>query len=125
MENSNRPVNLELATIHFPVTAVVSILHRITGVTLFLCIILFVFWLHLSLRSEQGFESALYWANHPLGRFVLWGAATTVSYHFLAGMRHLVMDFGGWETLPAARRSAQVLIGLAGVAALGWGALLW
>tara|TARA_B100001029_G_scaffold44322_1_gene34833 strand:- start:10156 stop:10353 length:198 start_codon:yes stop_codon:yes gene_type:complete len=29
-----------------------------------------------------------------------------ITYHFISGIRHLVMDFGYWETLKAGRNSA-------------------
>ncbi|HLF66576.1 MAG TPA: succinate dehydrogenase, cytochrome b556 subunit, partial [Gammaproteobacteria bacterium] len=36
MLNTNRPINLNLFTIRFPLPAIVSILHRVSGVFLFL-----------------------------------------------------------------------------------------
>ncbi|WP_204311073.1 succinate dehydrogenase, cytochrome b556 subunit, partial [Stenotrophomonas maltophilia] len=54
--NSKRPVNLDLRTIKLPVTAYTSILHRISGVILFLGIAVLLFALDKSLSSEEGFE---------------------------------------------------------------------
>ncbi len=56
--NSKRPVNLDLRTIKLPVTAYTSILHRISGVILFLGIAVLLFALDKSLSSEEGFEQA-------------------------------------------------------------------
>ena len=55
--NSKRPVNLDLSTIQFPLPALTSIAHRITGVILFIGLI-FGFWaLDASLSSPEGFAA--------------------------------------------------------------------
>ncbi|MGL1161857.1 succinate dehydrogenase, cytochrome b556 subunit, partial [Vibrio parahaemolyticus] len=36
--NKQRPVNLDLTTIRFPVTAIASILHRVSGVITFVAV---------------------------------------------------------------------------------------
>ena len=55
--NSKRPVNLDLSTIHFPLPALTSITHRVTGVILFVGLI-FGFWaLDASLSSPAGFDA--------------------------------------------------------------------
>ena len=59
MIQSKKVKNLNLFTIKFPVPALVSILHRMSGVFLFLLmpIITFSFW--YSLLSEQYFDQVL------------------------------------------------------------------
>ena len=54
--NSKRPVNLDLRTIQLPITAYTSILHRISGVILFVGIAVLLFALDRSLASEDSFE---------------------------------------------------------------------
>ena len=54
-----RPVNLDLTTVKFPLPAITSILHRISGVGLFFGIGVVLYFLQLSLESEAGFERLL------------------------------------------------------------------
>ena len=91
-KNARRPVFLDLTRIHLPVTAVISIVHRITGVLFFLFIPLLVYVFALSLSSQQGYEAVSGILDRWLVRLVvvvmLWGFA----HHFLAGIRYLLID---------------------------------
>ena len=71
--NSKRPVNLDLRTIKLPVTAYTSILHRISGVILFVSIAILLWMLDTSLSSESGFEQVQSCLQHPLAKLVVWG----------------------------------------------------
>ena len=51
----NRPVNLDISTIKFPLAAITSIVHRITGVILLIGFGLLLYLLQLSMESESGF----------------------------------------------------------------------
>ncbi|MFS9598930.1 succinate dehydrogenase, cytochrome b556 subunit, partial [Klebsiella variicola] len=87
--NSKRPVNLDLRTIKLPVTAYTSILHRISGVILFLGIAVLLFALDKSLSSEEGFEQVKACLTSPLAKLVIWGLLSALLYHLVAGVRHL------------------------------------
>ena len=117
-----RPKNLNLFTIRFPIPAIVSILHRISGVILFLLIPFILWGLHLSLSSEESFDSLHACLTSPLCKFIIWAALSGFIYHFVAGIRHLLMDVHVGEELRSGRLSAQltliisiVLIGLTGI----------
>lgn len=120
--NKKRPVNLELSTIKFPITAIVSILHRISGVALLAGILILMWMLDVSLSSEEGFASLQETLNLPLAKIVLWAVLAALAYHLMAGIRHLIMDLGVGETLEGGRLGAKlvflatfVLVVLAGV----------
>ena len=91
-KNARRPVFLDLTRIHLPVTAVISIVHRITGVLFFLFIPLLVYVFELSLSSQQGYETVSgildRWPVRLVVVVMLWGFA----HHFLAGIRYLLID---------------------------------
>ncbi len=108
--NKNRPVNLELSTIKFPITAIVSILHRISGVILIGGVLVLMWMLDVSLRSEESFESLAGTLNHPLAQFIIWGILAALAYHLLAGIRHLIMDLNIGEGLQAGRRTATLVV---------------
>lgn len=121
----NRPVNLDLSTIHFPVTAIASILHRVSGVVLFFGMAILLAGLGLSLSSEAGFAESTELAGHPLGKLVIWGILTALAYHLIGGLRHLIMDFGFWEELQSGTLSAQLSFVATALLAVLAGVWLW
>lgn len=105
-----RPVNLNLLTIRQPITAVVSILHRISGILLFLSLPLLLYALALALSSAESYESVANYLFTPAGQILfllIWGAT---AFHLCAGLRHILMDFGWAETLPQARLGAYLVV---------------
>ncbi|WP_444930074.1 succinate dehydrogenase, cytochrome b556 subunit [Microbulbifer sp. SSSA002] len=123
--NKNRPVNLDISTIKLPATAVVSILHRISGVVLFVVVALLLWMLDASLESEQGFaEIAAIFSSIP-AKLILWASLAALIYHILAGVRHLFMDMGIGESLEGGRRSAVSVLALAVILILLAGVWLW
>jgi succinate dehydrogenase / fumarate reductase cytochrome b subunit len=110
MVNDRRPVNLNLLTIRQPITAVVSILHRISGLLLFLSLPLILWALGLTLSGPEGFNSVASYLQMPQGQviFMLIWAAT--AFHLCAGFRHIIMDSGWAESLPRARMGAYIVM---------------
>ena len=120
-----RPVNLDLTTVKFPLPAITSILHRISGVGLFLGIGVVLYFLQLSLESEAGFERVLELLRATPVKLTIWLILAGLLYHLIAGIKHLLMDWGLGESREGALRGAQVTLVLAIVAAiLSWG-LIW
>jgi succinate dehydrogenase / fumarate reductase cytochrome b subunit len=108
-KNNNRPVFLDLARIRLPITALISIAHRLAGVVLFLSIPFAIYLLDLSLGSQLGY-------NHVQGLLgyvpikiavilVFWALA----HHVFAGVRVLLIDFGLGVERDEARRTAWVV----------------
>ncbi|OGT31140.1 MAG: succinate dehydrogenase, cytochrome b556 subunit [Gammaproteobacteria bacterium RIFCSPHIGHO2_12_FULL_35_23] len=115
MVNKERPVNLKLTSIHFPMPAITSILHRITGVVLFF-FIPFLLWLTwYSLSSEQSFNNIKTFMSLFSFRFFLWVFISALFYHIVAGIRHLFMDIHIGETLKGGRYSAWFIFILSAV----------
>ncbi|WHI48222.1 succinate dehydrogenase, cytochrome b556 subunit [Microbulbifer sp. EKSA008] len=123
--NKNRPVNLDISTIKLPATAVVSILHRISGVVLFVVVALLLWMLDVSLESEQGFAEIAAVFNSIPAKLILWASLAALIYHILAGVRHLFMDMGVGESLEGGRRSAVSVLVLAVILILLAGVWLW
>ena len=107
-----RPVNLDLTTFSFPITAIASILHRVSGVILFFGSFILLALLGLSLENEAGFADALTLLDHPFVAFIIWGVLAALAYHFTAGVKHLFMDMGYGETLESGPMFAKVSMAL-------------
>ena len=124
--NKQRPVNLDLKTISFPITAIASILHRVSGVITFIALGILLWLLSLSLSSEQGFAQAQAITDTFLVKFILWGILTALAYHVVGGVRHLLMVLGfGEENLAVASRSARIAFAITIVLSLLAGVLVW
>ena len=113
VKKHSRPVFLNLLQIVFPVTAIISIFHRLSGVLLVLLLPMWLWLLQSSLASEESYQALnnCFAANFTL-RFLIWLGVVAAWYHAAAGARHLVMDFGWGESLRCAKISAWVLLGL-------------
>ncbi len=120
-----RPINLNLLTIAFPVPAIVSILHRISGVILFLMIPAFLALLACSLHNVEGFNKVLSFLVHPLIKFFMWGVLLALFYHLIAGIRHLLMDVHCGDSLKGGRIGAKLVLAVTIIFAIFLGIWLW
>lgn len=124
--NKKRPVNLDLSTIKFPITAIVSITHRISGVALLGGILVLLWMLDASLTSEESFEELRQIMTNPLAKAVVWAVLAALAYHLVMGIRHIFMDIGIGESLKGGQIGAKLALAVAIVlilAAAGW--LVW
>jgi len=112
--DKKRPVNLDFGTIKLPITAYVSILHRVSGVVNLFALAIFLWLLDQSLASEQSFEAVSNILSYPIAQFLIWGSLVALAYHTVAGIRHLVMDLGiGEESFNSGRISAWIAVVIA------------
>jgi len=111
-----RPKNLNLFTIRMPVNALVSILHRVSGVVLFLILPVLLLLLQLSLSSAAGFAIVQNLLNSVVIKLLMLGLAWAFFHHFFAGIRHLAMDVHWATTLIKARFTSKVVLVLGGLA---------
>ncbi|MGR0278641.1 succinate dehydrogenase, cytochrome b556 subunit [Marinomonas dokdonensis] len=109
-----------------PVTAIVSILHRITGIILFVGLMFLFYAFDLSLASQEGFDQvADVLQNNFLAKFIIWGVVSALMYHFVAGVKHLFMDLGHFEELDSGRQAAVANLVIAGVLVVLAGVWIW
>ena len=114
--DKKRPVNLDLGTIALPITSYVSILHRASGVIMFVAVAVLLWLLESSLASEASFNELSNLFATPICQVIVWGSLAALAYHSVAGMRHMIMDFGiGEDSFQAGRLSAWVALVLAAV----------
>lgn len=123
--NKNRPVNLDLSTISLPITGYVSFLHRVSGVVLLGGILVLLWMLDLSLSSAEGFEKLKEILAAPLAKIVLWGVLAALAYHFVAGVKHLIMDLGIGESLEGGKLGARIALVCAAILIVLTGVWIW
>jgi succinate dehydrogenase / fumarate reductase cytochrome b subunit len=95
-----------------PPSGWVSILHRISGASLFLFLPLLLWLFDLSLMSELSFERLRAIAGHWLVKLVLLGLLWAFIHHAIAGIRYLLLDIDIGLNKSAARKSAIVVLAI-------------
>lgn len=122
--NRPRPKNLNLFTIHFPLPAIVSILHRISGAFLFLAIPFVLWGLEYSL-TDTGFEQLQQYMGMPLVKIIFWLLFVPFIFHLVAGIRHLLSDIHIGDTLKLGRTMALLTFIISAVLVILAGIWLW
>ncbi|MRI34643.1 succinate dehydrogenase, cytochrome b556 subunit [Endozoicomonas sp. OPT23] len=123
--NSKRPVNLDIATIKLPLPAYTSLLHRISGIALFVGVAFLLYGLDMSLSSEQSFAELKAVLTGGFAKFVVWVLLSGLIYHFVAGIKHLLMDIGIGEGKESGRTGAVVTIAVSVVLIVLAGVWVW
>ncbi len=123
--NSNRPVNLDITTIKLPLPAYTSLLHRISGVILFVGLGFLLYGLEQSLASESSFSDLKELLMNPLAKFVTWGIVSALIYHFVAGVKHLLMDIDIGDGKESGRMGAVLTLAVSVILIILAGFWIW
>mgnify|MGYP001627126282 CR=1 FL=1 len=78
-----------------------------------------------SLSSESGFITVQQWLSTTPVKLVIWAILAGLLYHLIAGIKHLVMDFGIGETLEGANTGAWLVIVVSAIAIVLTGVWIW
>ena len=109
MQTKKRPVFLDLQQIKLPLPGIVSILHRISGVILFIMLPILLALLGGSLSSDETFDTYKAWADNFFIKLILIGVLWAFMHHMLAGMRFLLLDAHKGLALQTARATAKAV----------------
>ena len=108
-----------------PITAYVSILHRVSGIIMLVGVLVLLCMLDSSLASQESFLSLKDTLTSPLAKIVLWGVLAALGYHFAMGIRHMFMDAGIGETKEGGKLGAKIALVAAVVLILLAGVWVW
>lgn len=120
-----RPVNLDLTTIKMHTAANASILHRVSGVIMVFAIGILLLTLSTSLSSAEGFATVQECLDGFFFKFIIFGCLSALTFHILAGVRHLCMDLGHFEELVSGNTSAKFIMIIWLVVSAVIGVWLW
>jgi len=119
----NRPLSPHLHIYRWPVSMVLSISHRITGVGLSVGALVMTWWLVAAAISDAAFAIAQGFLGSAFGVFLLMGWSTALLLHLFLGIRHLMWDTG-WGFGPQAQQQPVVLGSESRVYRItGWGVI--
>ena len=122
---SRRPVNLDITTIKFTPQMIASITHRIAGVAIFVGMAFLIWGLGLSLQSQESFDALKECMDSVVAKLIVWAILAGFIYHFIAGVRHLLMDAGYFETLEGSRILSIAVMIVSAVLIVAAGVWVW
>ena len=123
---NKRPKHLNLFKISQPLPAIVSILHRISGVLLFFPgIPIMLCGLQMMLDSPESFEALQTTFQNSALKLILVFFVWLCLHHFCAGIRYLALDLHYGIALNQARTTSKWVLAISIVLTLLVGALLW
>jgi succinate dehydrogenase / fumarate reductase cytochrome b subunit len=105
-----RPKHLALHLIKLPLPGLISILHRVSGLVLFLALPLLLLMLQYSLRSGETYAQLQDVLEQPFSRLILLGLLWSFLHHFCAGIRYLAVDLHYVSNLKQARDSSKIVL---------------
>ncbi len=107
----SRPKNLNLLSVRFPLSAVMSVGHRAAGILLFLALPYFLYLLQLSLSGESGFLQVKNDLNSIWMKLIMLVFIWALAHHFIAGIRYFLLDLDiGIERQTAQKSALLVMI---------------
>src|SRR5262245_12425607 len=108
-----RPKYYDLNLFHLPPPGLVSILHRASGMLLFILIVpVLLFALQSTLSSEEAFNNWKACLSQTHAKIIILGFVWAYAHHFFAGIRYLLLDMHWGIELQSARTSAKVVLAL-------------
>ncbi|MDI3515501.1 MAG: succinate dehydrogenase / fumarate reductase, cytochrome b subunit [Rhodocyclaceae bacterium] len=120
-----RPKHLALNQIRLPLPGIVSILHRISGVGIFLVLPFLLYLLDRSLGSPETFETFAAVVDNWFIKLVLFGLLWAYLHHFCAGIRFLLLDMHKGVDLEPARKSSKIVLAVSLTLTVIIGVTLW
>lgn len=106
--NSNRPTSPHLQVYRLPLTGIISITHRMTGVMLSAGLVLFVYVISALANGGMAYDTMQMLMNLWLSKLVVWGFVYALFFHMCHGIRHLIWDSGSSFELETLNRYAMI-----------------
>jgi succinate dehydrogenase / fumarate reductase cytochrome b subunit len=123
---ANRPLSPHIWIYRWPLTMVMSIVHRITGAGLYFGMALLAWWLLAAATGPGHFAFVNRLLHSWIGLVVLFGFTWALLHHMLGGIRHLIWDTGhGFSKLARDGLALANLIGSVALTVIVWIVGLW
>jgi len=120
-----RPKYMNIFEIRLPMPGLASILHRISGVGLFLALPLLLCALERSLRSPAEYAQLMAQLGHPAIKLALLGLLWALLHHLCMGVRILLIDVHVGVAKARARASAAAVFAVSIGLTFALGVALW
>ena len=91
---AQRPLSPHLQIYSWPITMLMSIAHRATGMALYFGTLLVAWWLTAASSGPKPYADVQWFMNTWIGKLILLGYTWALIHHMLGGIRHLIWDTG-------------------------------
>lgn len=89
----DRPLS-PFMTYRWTLTMAMSIVHRATGIALYVGTLLMAWWLIATASGPGAYANIQAFTSSWIGRVVVFGYTWALLHHMLGGIRHLIWDLG-------------------------------
>ena len=113
-----RPMSPHLQVWRWHITMATSILHRATGVALYVGALIAAAWAVSLAQGPEAYATFKSVLGSPLGKVVMFGLTLSYFYHLANGIRHLVWDAGHGLDVKSANATAVVVFAFAAAATI-------
>lgn len=93
----SKRVYLNLFAFDLPLTAIASIIHRATGLLLFVLMPLVLYFFKLAVGSESSFDIAVSLMSTFYIKTLVYCFVFALIYHLIGGVKHMIMDLGYFD----------------------------
>jgi len=111
-----RPLSPHLQVWRWHITMATSILHRATGVALYVGGLIAAAWAVSLAEGPDAYATFKHLMGSPLGKFVMFGLTLSFFYHLANGIRHLTWDLGKGLDVRTANATAVVVFAFSAAA---------
>lgn len=94
MSKSERPLSPHISIYRWPITMLLSILHRATGLAMAVGLVVFALWLSNAAAGASAYTEFSELMSTLVGRLLLIGWSFAFFFHLANGIRHLFWDVG-------------------------------
>jgi len=113
--SSGHPTSPHVQIYRMPLTAVLSITHRVTGIILAIGAILLIWVLSALAAGPESYAKVQPVLQSWFGYLVLLGITFSLYFHFCNGIRHLFWDVGMGFEIETADKTAKLAIIIAAI----------
>jgi len=118
---ADRPLSPHMQVWRWHITMAGSILHRATGIALYVGAILLAIWVAALAAGQPSFDAYKSLLGSIPGKVVMFGLTVSIFYHLANGVRHLVWDAGkGFEPRTADMTGAAAIAFAAAASIAVW-----
>lgn len=110
MSSTNRPLSPHLQIYKLPLSAKLSIAHRITGLILSAGLVVFTYWLYRVVTDAAIADQISNFFSTGLGVVILFLWIFSFNYHLCNGIRHLFWDAGKGYDIPTVNKSGIAVV---------------
>jgi len=108
--NNENPLSPHIQIYSWNISSLISISHRVVGVTNIVILTLICLWITLLLLGEANYEYIKFFLQSFFGKFLILGIIWSFTFQILSEIRHLFWDFGYGFEIKTSKISGLIVI---------------